>query len=66
MPAATLRSRSISCAVRGRYPPTARPFSAIGPIAIRVSDMTLWPSFAIIRRISRFFPSASTISMTLA
>ena len=66
MPAATLRSRSISVRESGRCSPGGSPLRTTGPIATRVRLMTLWPSLASIRRISRFLPSASTSSSVVA
>ena len=42
------------------------PLEDTGPMAIRVRLMTLCPSLASIRRISRFLPSASTSSSVVA
>ena len=65
-PLATFRSKSTSFRDNERYSPTESPLTPIGPTAIRCSDITLCPSLASIRRISRFFPSANTSSSTLA
>ena len=65
-PAATRRSRPTSWGSRYRHWPTGRPRSVTGPTATRVRLMTLWPSFASIRRTSRFLPSARTSSIVVA
>ena len=59
------RSDFNSYGVSGRNSPTFKPFIVTSPIAIRLSVSTLWPTFAKMRRISRFFPSLSTISSSV-
>ncbi len=56
-------SEVFSCAVSGRVSPRGRSPSASGPIDTRTKRSTSIPSDSNIRRICRFLPSSSTISI---
>ena len=61
-PAEALRTAATSLGVSWRHFPTSSPASVNGPIDVRTNFRTLNPAASIMRRTSRFFPSASSTS----